>query len=315
MIVYKIWNDVNEKLYIGITTKSLEQRWKWHTNKASSGSKTHLYNAMRKYGVDKFHIIQIDTTELYEDLLEKEKYYIALYDSYNNGYNMTYGGDTNPMDAEASKEKHNNIMRSDDVRQRISATMKEKAKNDKLFSEEHRKHLSEAAFKRYANASMLPKRPKMPKGGNDTDLSPIGGRKMLFDLDGNRRYVFADEVDALLSQGWSLPTSKKRGESPNPRTKQLHTYQRHVNKEELQDILSKAHKGISPANKGVPLSKEQKQYLSEYFKGTKWMNNGNTQKQVHPDKFDEFLSEGFVFGKLKKNKGGDSNVEENHDTN
>lgn len=325
MTVYKIWNDVNDKLYIGITAKPLEHRWKQHLEKSNRGVDTHLYNAMRKYGTDKFHIAQIDVAESYADLLEKEKYYIGLYDSYNNGYNMTYGGDTNPMDAMQSKEKHDDIMRSNEVRQKISNTMKEKAQRGELFSDEHRKHLSDASFKRYGNDTHTYKKSqpnkayKKPSKKEPKEYKPysppILNRKMLFDLEGKRHYVTADMYEELISQGWYLPTSKKRGEEPNPHTKQLHTYQSHMSKEEKHDILSKSHLGISPPNKGVPLSEEQKHYLSEYFKGTKWMNNGSIQKQVQPNKFDEFLSNGFVFGQLKKNKGGDSNVEENHDTN
>lgn len=51
---------------------------------------------MLKYGKDKFHIIQIDEASSKEELYEKEKYYIALYNSNNPqfGYNMTEGGDS-----------------------------------------------------------------------------------------------------------------------------------------------------------------------------------------------------------------------------
>ena len=30
MIIYKIKNNINEKVYIGLTTRSLEYRWKKH---------------------------------------------------------------------------------------------------------------------------------------------------------------------------------------------------------------------------------------------------------------------------------------------
>lgn len=66
----------------------------------------------------------------------------------------------------------------------------------------------------------------------------------------------------------------------------------------------------SPANKGVPCSEEKKAKLSKRFTGTRWMNNGVIQKQVQSIDIEQYLSEGFVFGRLKIiNKEGDDNCE------
>ena len=46
-----------------------------------------------KYGKEHFHIEQIDTARSREEAFEKEKYYIKLFDTYNNGYNSTLGGE------------------------------------------------------------------------------------------------------------------------------------------------------------------------------------------------------------------------------
>lgn len=45
---------------------------------------------MRKYGIEHFHIEQIEKTENPE---EREIYWINFYNSYENGYNATLGGD------------------------------------------------------------------------------------------------------------------------------------------------------------------------------------------------------------------------------
>lgn len=76
MIVYKISNDINGKLYIGITTCQLEVRWKGHLHDADRGIERPLYRAMRKYGKEHFKIEQIDTANTPEELGEKERYYI-----------------------------------------------------------------------------------------------------------------------------------------------------------------------------------------------------------------------------------------------
>ena len=91
--IYKIWNDINDKVYIGQTTQSIQQRWKEHLyNSHSSQNKPRaVYSAMKKYGEELFHIETIEECEN-EKLDEREVYWVKYYDSYNNGYNMTLGG-------------------------------------------------------------------------------------------------------------------------------------------------------------------------------------------------------------------------------
>ena len=88
--IYKIWNEINEKVYIGQTIRPISERWNEHKRDSQYG-KQHLYYAIRKYGLKYFHIEEIEECE---NLLlnEKEKYWINFYNSYKNGYNMTLGG-------------------------------------------------------------------------------------------------------------------------------------------------------------------------------------------------------------------------------
>lgn len=89
--IYKISNDVNNKVYIGLTTRSLEQRWKEHTI-YNINDDSLIHRAMRKYGVEHFFIELIEECEN-NMLQEKEKYWIKYYNSYQCGYNMTLGGE------------------------------------------------------------------------------------------------------------------------------------------------------------------------------------------------------------------------------
>lgn len=100
MIIYKITNKINNKIYIGLTTESLEKRWRTH--KSSVGKKNHpLYNSMKKRGVCNFCIEQIDSADNIEKLGELERFYIQKYKSNNPkyGYNITAGGEHNQLDA------------------------------------------------------------------------------------------------------------------------------------------------------------------------------------------------------------------------
>ena len=92
--IYKITNDINGKLYIGKTNRSIEIRFQEHIKVSKKEYKNRpLYDAMNKYGVNHFHIEQIDICETDEEASTKEIYWIAYYDTYRHGYNATLGGD------------------------------------------------------------------------------------------------------------------------------------------------------------------------------------------------------------------------------
>ena len=59
--IYKIINDVNDKVYIGQTVRTIETRWIQH--KSSTKTKSDnlaIHNAMNKYGIENFDIYEID---------------------------------------------------------------------------------------------------------------------------------------------------------------------------------------------------------------------------------------------------------------
>lgn len=92
--IYKIFNDVNDKVYIGKTLHSIEKRFAEHIadSKRKRNELRPLYAAMNKYGIEHFHVELIETVD--STLLnEREKYWIQQYNSYHYGYNATYGGD------------------------------------------------------------------------------------------------------------------------------------------------------------------------------------------------------------------------------
>lgn len=108
--IYCIENIVNEKKYIGkgknITTRWSDHKWKLknkiHDNK-------HLQNAWDKYGEENFKLWIIEECKESE-LIEKEIFYISLYNTKNTGYNMTDGGDGIPghIHSEETKIKMSN---------------------------------------------------------------------------------------------------------------------------------------------------------------------------------------------------------------
>lgn len=90
--IYQIINDINDKIYVGKTEFSIEKRFKEHCIDAfkDRNEKRPLYSAMRKYGIEHFHIELIEETDNPE---EREIYWIEQKRSFKKGYNATLGGD------------------------------------------------------------------------------------------------------------------------------------------------------------------------------------------------------------------------------
>jgi len=87
--IYKITNKVNNMSYIGQTRYTLEFRWKQHQHKKDN---TYFHNAIHKYGVENFTIELLEECEV-KDLDCREIFYIAKFNTFENGYNLTIGGD------------------------------------------------------------------------------------------------------------------------------------------------------------------------------------------------------------------------------
>jgi group I intron endonuclease len=93
--IYKITNNINGKVYIGQTVKSLKERFEKHCWRTTNNDLYHfnmaIKKAIRKYGKENFTIELIEEVET-SKLDEREVYWISYYDSYNKGYNCTLGG-------------------------------------------------------------------------------------------------------------------------------------------------------------------------------------------------------------------------------
>jgi group I intron endonuclease len=91
--IYKVTNNVNNLVYIGMTTTSIEERKKDHLKKSKKGKSYAFQNAIATYGIDAFKFEQIDTALTTDELAKKEKEYILEYNSKEDGYNLSAGGD------------------------------------------------------------------------------------------------------------------------------------------------------------------------------------------------------------------------------
>ena len=119
--IYKIENLINHKIYIG-QTNNLKRRFSEHK---ARGYKIDyhkvLYYAFDKYGIENFSFNMIEEVEDC-DANCREQYWIAYYDSFENGYNMTEGGDVPPT---LKGIKHPRCSHSIDVIQLVKQLLKE----------------------------------------------------------------------------------------------------------------------------------------------------------------------------------------------
>jgi group I intron endonuclease len=96
MIVYKITNSVNGKVYIGKTAKTFDQRWRSHVKAAKEGSPIYFHKAIRKYGTLAFFGNVICRASTPEELNLLERFYIGVLNANRCGYNLTSGGEGTP---------------------------------------------------------------------------------------------------------------------------------------------------------------------------------------------------------------------------
>ena len=91
--LYKAENKDTGFIYIGATTKSIDERKKDHIKKSKKGNSYEFHHAITTYGVDAFKWEQIDTATTTDELAKKEKEYILKYNSKEEGYNQSQGGE------------------------------------------------------------------------------------------------------------------------------------------------------------------------------------------------------------------------------
>ena len=153
-IIYKAVSKSTGKVYIGQTTQGLKRRISQHIRAAKNNRKGHFMNALRLYGKEDFEwsiicSIYDSTKELISDRLNVlERYFVSEYDSFNNGYNATIGGDGTTGHSLTPENKAKLLA----------------ANLGKKHSEEHNRNISNSAKGRRKPESMKKKLAEKRKG-------------------------------------------------------------------------------------------------------------------------------------------------------
>lgn len=140
--IYSATNKINNKKYIG-KTKNIIRRKSQHKYLSKYGSNTHFHKAIRHHGFENFKWDILYESKDEDFVLNiMEPYFIKIYDTKENGYNLTQGGGNFDCHTEESKlkigSKHKGKKLSDATKQKLR-----EANLGKKMSEEAKQKIRE----------------------------------------------------------------------------------------------------------------------------------------------------------------------------
>lgn len=91
-IIYKAENIFTGDVYVGATTKTLNERKNDHLTKSKNGSDGYFHQAIQTYCEESFVWTVLDIANSIDELAQKETEYILSFNSVENGYNSDNGG-------------------------------------------------------------------------------------------------------------------------------------------------------------------------------------------------------------------------------
>lgn len=218
--IYKITCDVDNKIYIGKTTKSIEERFKEHINnsrKKSYRHKSHLYSAIRMYGESSFRVEMIEECFDEDSLNEREVFWIRELNSRDPsvGYNIHEGGKGGrtqteyictekqlrclsigwhkPMSEENKmlvSKIHKGKTVSDETREKLRV-----AQTDKKASDETRRKMSECRV-----GKKLPERSEESR----ENYREASSNRVHIHKGNVNKNIKRDQLEEYLNDGWSL---------------------------------------------------------------------------------------------------------------
>jgi group I intron endonuclease len=148
MYIYKITNKINNKCYIGQTTKANPQkRWREHLQCARNNANYPLYHSMCLHGIENFVFEEIYFAFDIDELNRAEEFFIKDFHSMitENGYNCKEGGHNKTWSDYSKKkfsEKCKGRVITESARKKIGESSIKKW-NDPEWVYDHKKSMEE----------------------------------------------------------------------------------------------------------------------------------------------------------------------------
>lgn len=93
-LIYRVKCTINGKLYIGLTKQTIARRKMYHERDAKNNKyNIKFHNALRKHGFGVFYWDILCSCKTKKDAEYMERYFIKTLNTYEKGYNSTFGGD------------------------------------------------------------------------------------------------------------------------------------------------------------------------------------------------------------------------------
>ncbi len=166
MIIYKLENKINGKIYVGQTQREISQRLATHLH-----AKTYIGNVLKKYGLQSFTISIIDYADDKNVLTEKEIFWIkTLKCKFPDGYNLTDGGEGLFNPSEVTKQRlrlsHMGKHPTDKTRKKMSENNSGELNHffGKIHSDETRKKMAKAWVGRVISVEARKNMSRVKKG-------------------------------------------------------------------------------------------------------------------------------------------------------
>lgn len=217
--IYKITCKIDNKIYIGKTTKTIKERFKEHIETSrkvnSYRHKSYLYNSMRKHGIENFSIEVIETCESEKQLNERERFWIKELNTRdpNVGYNIHEGGNGGRTQLEYTcSEKQLECLSlgwyapmSAENKALVSKIHKGKMvgveTREKLRNAQLGKKASEETKEKMSNAHKGKKLPERSNESRERYRESSSGRVHIHKGTTNKN-IKKEELDSYLNDGW-----------------------------------------------------------------------------------------------------------------
>lgn len=150
MLIYKITNKINGKIYVGYSSQTLEKRIKkYHQHiKQSNHQNRPIIRALKKYGFESFSWSIIDNAADKQEMCDKEIFWIAFLESTvpSIGYNISTGGEGGNVGRNFTKEHCDKIGEAHKGMRHTKESLKKisNAAKNRIVSEETKKKMSES---------------------------------------------------------------------------------------------------------------------------------------------------------------------------
>lgn len=176
MIIYKITNKLNGKIYVGQTVRSMEERWTEHCKKTSDCMA--ISHAIQKYGKENFTIECVCVANSIEELNKKEQEFIEEFNSMKpSGYNLTSGGlnfirseESNRKNSESQKgEKNHNFGKKAPLEVRAKMAASRRGEKNHFFGRHH----SEETKRKLAECRKKQKCPRLGTKHSEESLKKM----------------------------------------------------------------------------------------------------------------------------------------------